>query len=118
MGFNTGLLLLNDALSFLDEPSVRTVFFSNLLASLNDAARFGSRINIPIGSHANGATIFHMQHADVTSVYAIGGNTTLPLHDNFLPELSKAWSLEDRDHRLVILQTLAAEIGYEVKRKE
>lgn len=74
MGWNTGVLILNDAAHLMkaDPPQ----FVENLERAMSEFHRRHGSVDFAIGNHVNGGTVFHQSHADNVGVYAIGGNTT------------------------------------------
>lgn len=72
----------------------------------------GDPVDFPIGNHVNAGTVFHVAHADVTSVYAVGGNHTSKLCSSW--NGGKHYTNEEK---LKLLKELAAEMGYSVTKK-
>jgi len=105
MGFNSGILLLNDALFQLEDENVRTRWFENLRGAIN-ANQIG---DIPVGNHSNGSKLFHMKHADRSHLYLIGGNRTL--------ELGGVHSYRHPDTQLDLLTEAADKLGYKLVEK-
>lgn len=70
MGWNTGVIILNDALHSIEENPEE--FTRNLIQAIRDFR--GESVNVAVGGHVNAAAVFHQSHADNTGVYALGGN--------------------------------------------
>lgn len=70
MGWNTGVIILNDALSTIEANPEE--FTKNLLEAIRNFR--GESVNVAVGGHVNAAAVFHQSHADNTGVYALGGN--------------------------------------------
>ena len=71
MGYNSTLIILNDALHEIgNDPD----FGKKVEAAIQQSV-LGKRIDISSGYHANAATVIECHHADHLQVIAIGGNT-------------------------------------------
>lgn len=105
MGYNTGLIVLNDA---LDQISKHPVEF---VQKLSEAVAFNMRgdkpIDISAGNHANAATVFHQSHADNVGVYAIGGNCA----SRFVEIHNGGRHVSDED-KVLLLKAMANEMGF------
>lgn len=118
MGMQTGLMILNDAIGNLADANVSQQFCTDLLRGINIFGMDGQRkVNLRIGNHGNGATIFHEAHADTVGVYAIGKNYTSTL-------ATHVFGLEDNaihttKAHLAMIRQMADALGYRlVKKKE
>ncbi len=110
MGYNTTILLLNDAEHRLDDDAT---FAKRLGAAVREVASFGKPKDLAIGNHVNGATVIETHHADDVAILAIGGNTAVRM-----ATLGGAWAMigaEDCNERL--LRELADRLGYTLRRK-
>jgi hypothetical protein len=74
--------------------------------------RTGNPTDFAIGNHVNGGTIFHNSHAEVTAVYAIGGNHTSKLHSAY----NSGKHYYDAD-RVNLLKEMAEELGFNLVKK-
>lgn len=110
MGFNTAVLILNDAIDGIEKDP--TDFAQNLMRAWGKFQHTGNPTDFAIGNHVNGGTVFHNSHADVTAVYAIGGNHTSKLHTVY--NGGRHHSDEDR---VKLLKEFAAEMGYTITKK-
>jgi len=111
MGHNTAVLLLNDAIHGVQEDPKG--FTDALMDAWHKFQRnHGNPTDFPVGNHGNGGTVFHESHADVTSVYAVGGNHTSKLYTTH--NGGKHYTDEER---LKLLKELAAEMGYNIVKK-
>jgi len=110
MGHNTAVLILNDAINGVQEDP------KGFADALMDAWHKFQHTHVPtdfcIGNHSNGGTVFHESHADVTGVYAIGGNHTSKLYTGY----NGGRHHTDED-RVKLLKELAAEMGYTITKK-
>lgn len=72
MGFNTTLVIMNDALHMIEKD----VDFGKKVAEA--AYKFGcygdKEVDIPSGGHCNAATVVDCHHADQTNIILVGGN--------------------------------------------
>ena len=110
MGFNTAVLILNDAIDGVEKDPAS--FAKNMMHAWHLFQRTGNPTDFAIGNHVNGGTIFHNAHADVTGVYAIGGNHTSKLHT--------AWNggkHHSDEEKVKLLKELANELGYTITKK-
>ena len=113
MGFNTGVLILNDSMDGITEkPEEFAANFMAAFHAFNDLSNHGKPQFFRVGNCVNGGTIFHMAHADVTSAYAIGGNCTSKLATGY----NGGKHHTDAD-KLDLLKQIAAELGYTVSKK-
>lgn len=70
MGMNTPAIILNDAINYLqDDPQFNQKLYRAILET-----NAGQPVDVSIGNHCNGMTVFPCQHADFTQIYALGGN--------------------------------------------
>jgi hypothetical protein len=75
MGYNTTILVLNDALDTIEgDPD----FGKKLCDAIRSMGVMGGRrrgpVNVPVGNHANPVTVIETHHADQTALIAVGGN--------------------------------------------
>lgn len=104
MGFNTGILLLNDALYAAEQD--KDAFATNLLRAVGEhMSNRGEPLDFAIGNNVNGGTVFHQSHADFVGIYAIGGNYVTPLltRYNYVHHTYEA--------KLAIVREMADELG-------
>ena len=74
MGFNTTVVVMNDALSYIEaDPD----FGANLAAAIREAQR-GKPVDVRAGTsrgvHCNAATVIESHHADEYVNVRVGGN--------------------------------------------
>ena len=110
MGLNTGVLILNDAVNGIENDPIQ--FATDFMAAFRAFSDHRNPQHFRIGSCTNGGTIFHMAHADVTSVYAIGGNCTSKLASGY----NEGKHHRDED-KVALLKRIANELGYTVSKK-
>lgn len=105
MGFNTPVLILNDA---ADGLKTDTQFGPRLLDAMSEANRSEYRDHgksVVLGHHGNGAYAFAAQHADDVQVIAFGGNCMTSLGMVY-----GGWSqMTDPDK---LMRSLAQTLGY------
>lgn len=94
MGFNTTLLILNDALT---EISGDKEFGAKVYLACREQWGSGKRVDIPSERLANAATLISQHHADMIKLIAVGGNTAQDLgtvgFSNATPEeMLKDWA--------------------------
>jgi hypothetical protein len=116
MGFQTGVMILNDAIGYLEDAKVRQEFCSDLLVGINTFGMGGKReVNLRIGNHGNGATIFHEAHADTVGVYAIGKNYTSALATHVFG--LKDHAIHTPEAHLAMIRQIADALGYRLVSK-
>ena len=75
MGFNTTVLVLNDALTEIENDPE---FGKKLVAGIRKLGSTGGihpgPVNVPVGNHASPVTVIETHHADWTALIAVGGN--------------------------------------------
>ncbi len=113
MGFNTGILLLNDALYAAEQD--KEGFATNLLRAIGEQVRHKpyDSVDFAIGNNVNGGTVFWQTHADVTGVVAIGQNCTTTLFSRWNTPQHHTY-----DGQVEILREIAASLGYNISRKQ
>lgn len=101
MGFNSTVMILNDHLGDLDKKTMETIV--TICGSAHSSENMRER-----GCHLHGQEIevMSVEHADVTTIIAVGGN-----HHSIL---GKVWG--GRHHtselRIKLLKNLVREMGY------
>lgn len=119
MGWNTFLIVLNDALGGIEKDE-------HFGAKVSRAARasFGperedrsDRYNRNIGSggHGNAATAFHSAHADTVALALLGGNMA-----KVLGEVHNMGRFHDPEDEREVLRRILGDLGYQLRgrRKE
>lgn len=108
MGYNTGVLLLNDAIHQLDDPVILTDWW-NKVKRIIGGIHGMLPTDASIGNYVNGSTVFHCHHADMIGVYAIGHND------------ASMWFVEDVGHKTIedldLLKKVASRFGYRLIKK-
>ena len=103
MGYNTTIIVLNDALHQIkeDEEFGRKVYNAALIVSR------GKPIDIPSGNHCNAATVVETHHADQIKLIAVGGNAGTDL----------GYAGNWRATPVEMLRQLAESLGYRIVKK-
>lgn len=103
MGFNTAILMLNDALGDLrDDPDVGVKLYDAVTRTTR-----GQPVVVHLGCHGNAATVIPSQHASLNQVIVVGGNTIQRL----------ATTSDDVDSPEKLMRFLAQSLGYTVSRR-
>lgn len=110
MGYNTGILILNDASHLIKENPES--FVNNMTRAMGRMSSARETQDFAIGYHANGGTVFHVDHADVVGVYAIGGNHVSRMALEF--NGGKHYTLEEK---VKLLKSMADQLGYRISKK-
>ena len=75
MGYNTTVVVLNDAIGEIERDPE---FGKNLGAAIRDlhtSRRLGrGRVDVRAGCHGNAASVIESHHADETAIVTVGGN--------------------------------------------
>ena len=71
MGYNTSVIVLNDA---LDNIGRDPAFGNSLAAAISQLGLPGARRDVSSLGHCNAATVIETHHADQTSLVSFGGN--------------------------------------------
>lgn len=114
MGWNTGVIILNDAVhaiennpdEFVNGRRGLSAAMSQFMAGRNER-KF---IDIGVGGHVNAASVFHQQHADSVGVYALGGNYASELG-------SLHWGNQghhEDEQKVKLLERIADQLGYKL----
>lgn len=108
MGYNTSVLILNDALGSLKED---TTFNKRLYSAILQQGGAPSKpIELNIGNHVNGCLVVEQHHADHCVPILVGGN-----HAWLIEKCFVRWSAADPEKSL--LEALAKKWGYELSQK-
>lgn len=113
MGYNTVLVLLNDALTGIrNDPN----FGDNLYLAVLHAIG-GKRQDVPAGSYCNAVSIVGQDHADTYRCYIAGGNTAMDLGvvGHWSPYFRD--NLNEQERKEMFLKNLADNLGFRVVRK-
>ena len=106
MGFNTTVIVLNDALGNIEEDPE---FGKNLArAIMHLSVSRGRPVDVSSKGHCNAATAIETHHADRYIATAIGGNTGVVLGD------CGSWQV---DGEVDMLRRLADQHGYTLHKK-
>lgn len=105
MGFNTTVVVLNDALDQISKDPLFGQKLADAVLYLGGPSKF--HLDIPSGNSCNAATVVETHHADEVVVVAVGGNYGRILG------YGGGWKGSDLD----ILKSLAWKMGYTVHKK-
>lgn len=101
MGFNTVILILNDTFHHIEQDPV--AWWQKVQQQSCDFGK--TPINVP--GTGGGTKIIHMDHADYTGVYAVGGNTAFKLGLG-----GRYGNLSTDEQKVKLLRELARQYGY------
>lgn len=108
MGYNTTVVIMNDA---LDQIEKDPQFGKNLSRAIQHlTVTNGQPVDVYAGNHCNAATAIESHHADGTVVVAVGQNYAEVLNHYMIYPYGD-------DKKLAILKKLADEMGYDIHRK-
>lgn len=115
MGYNSGLIILNDALHVIkDNPLEFTEQVVRAIQLSGGRLQTGTRVDIFVGGHGNAASLFHMAHADEHQVYVVGGNTAFAVPGGF----TRIGGYQDpKETNLALIKQMADAAGYRLVKK-
>jgi hypothetical protein len=74
MGFNTSVIVMNDALHYIEKDPDFGKNLVQAITNLNCLGPHSIELHVPAGNYVNAASVVETHHADMTSVVAFGGN--------------------------------------------
>jgi hypothetical protein len=105
MGYNTALMICNDGLEQLRrDPNAAEKIYQGVLAAGSRAENW-----VSIGNHCNLVSILPSQHADVSQVVLVGGNSIEAVHSLYGVI---DWHETDEPFAEQVLRALAHDLGY------
>jgi hypothetical protein len=109
MGFNSVLLILNDALDRIkDDPDFGRKCHDACLTVTNRGP-----VDISSGGHVNAATVYASHHADWNRVIIAGGNRMIVTDAG----VHRSGYIENDELLLLALKDFADRLGYRVSKK-
>lgn len=113
MGYNTTIVVMNDALNAIGEDP-------EFGRKLEDAILSCHRVDNPDvsavskggGIHVNAATVIGCEHADVTQVIAVGWNSGTVLDHPYINYHDKSMTTDEK-----VLRSLADKLGFRLSKK-
>ena len=111
MGWNTSVILMNDALgSIAKDPE-----FGRKLELAALSCSHEGRIDVSAGCHYNAASVIESHHADQLSVVSFGGNCGI----NLTKPTVTGWRNNDGtiEGNLSILTSVADQMGFTLRKK-
>ena len=103
MGYNTTLVIMNDALHEIEKDQNFGKAVAEAIKS-NGGQREG-RIDISSGNHCNAAHVVETHHADSTAIITVGGNLGV------VRSVSHGWRGTDEEQK-AWLDAWAGKLGY------
>lgn len=114
MGYNTAVLVLNDALGCIeDDPD----FGMNLARAIRYFNMKREPIDISSKNHVNAATVISCEHADADQVVVFGKNMGWPLSNTFYNSPSWPKPGQEEEWKLAVVRNLAGQLGYNLTKK-
>lgn len=107
MGYNTTLVVYNDA---LDQIAKDPEFGKKLANAISRVGAYGEPVDVSAGNHANAARVIESHHADTSTIVAIGGNDGTVIASSF------GWNHDTLDWQERVLKARLNEIR-ELKKK-
>lgn len=109
MGFNTTVVVLNDA---LDQIETDPNFGKKLVAAIRKAGCYRKPVDVSAGNHVNAASVIETHHADFDVVVAVGQNYGQVISKYAGPEIAASPEKTER-----ILRDLADQFGFSLRKK-
>lgn len=107
MGFNTVVLILNDAMHNLKtDPNVGEKLYNAMGESQHPANKDG--VEFSIGNHCNGGMVLPSRHADEVQIVAVGGN--------YMKRVGVLYHADMEDPEAMV-RRLADSLGYRLVKK-
>ena len=106
MGYNTTVIVMNDALGQIEKDPEFGKSLSRAISHLSVSR--GRPVDVSSGGHCNAATAIESHHADRYIATAIGGNMGVILGD------CGSWQTDDE---VEMLRSLALKHGYTLRKK-
>lgn len=115
MGYNSGIIILNDALDQIEKNPLQ--FTQRVVQAIREQGghlKAGKVVDIAVGNHGNAAGLFHMAHADEHIAYLIGGNTSraLPDANTIIPR-----NRDEKEVDIELLKKMADAAGFRLSKK-
>ena len=111
MGWNTTVLVMNDALGNIEADKDFGAKLAQAIYALSTSDKGIDVSAVKGGSiHVNAATVIEQHHAGMTALVAVGGNHATPLLLSGAPHHTEAGEVR-------LLNELAAKHGYTLRRK-
>tara|TARA_Y100000310_G_scaffold341389_2_gene440370 strand:- start:586 stop:936 length:351 start_codon:yes stop_codon:yes gene_type:complete len=111
MGYNTTVIVYNDALNSIEDDKDFGKSLAKAVKSLSISD--GRHVDVPSGCHCNAAMVVETHHADQTQVIAVGGNC------GQVVGWGGSWRLDMRkpEDKIELLKNLADQLGYNLSKK-
>ena len=103
MGFNTSVIVMNDALGSIEHDQSFGEKLSNAIRQFS-----GEAVDIASGPNVNAASVIETHHSSVTNLLAFGGNYASFLHSTY------GYRHHDLESQHQLLQSWAKELGYKL----
>ncbi len=115
MGYNTTVVVMNDALDQIrfDKDFGRKLAEAIMGLSLGDDPKTGRPYrsqDVSALNHLNAATVIEQHHASGNAIVAVGGNHATVIGHSF-------GTHHNPEDRLKIVKELASQLGYSLRRK-
>lgn len=109
MGYNTTVIVLNDA---LDQIAKDPEFGKKLADAITRVTGPRSEpVDVSAGNHCNAATVIETHHADNSALVLIGGN-----YGSVVGQ-THGWKHHEKDDQLAMLKRVLDGMGYTVAKK-
>jgi hypothetical protein len=106
MGFNTTVVILNDALLDIeDDPD-----FGKKMARAINQVSWGAPVSVSAGGHVGAARVIETHHADCHTLIAVGWNDG--------KQIGHVWTKDGDPKPEVVLREMARDLGYVVYKKK
>jgi hypothetical protein len=111
MGWNTTVVVLNDALHQIETDTQ----FGSRLARAVSMACGGQKekweLDVPAGGHCNAATVIESHHADTNALISVGGNM------GHVQALTFGWNHHEQAMQERLCREWADKLGFRLTRK-
>lgn len=115
MGYNSGIIILNDALHVIEKnPLEFTEQVVHTIQRSGGRLPAGAKVDIAVRGHVNAASLFHMAHADEHQAYVVGGNTAIAVPGGWT---SIRGYQDPKETNLALIKQMADAAGYRLIKK-
>lgn len=110
MGYNSTLVVMNDALGQIEKDQA---FGASVVAAIQKIRSRDHYIAVPSGSYANAAAVIETHHSSTYVPVLVGAN-----NGKVVEGVQVTWGMEDRERELELLKQLAEKLGYSLRKKK
>lgn len=111
MGYNTTVVVYNDALDSIESDPQFGRKLSEAVSKFHTCRHDDRPVDIPSGCHANAAIVVETHHADTTALVTVGGNLGV------VQLVKSGWRHHQENEQVELLRAWADKLGYGIVKK-